>query len=203
MLLNIALSALANVIVLGGVPLLAFALYHKWRNRARFPEALAWAGLQRGDTRYVWICAAAALLVIAALIVWPPPLEPLTREGSAQRRFAGLGLNPRSVTAALLYGVVQTGFSEELLFRGVIPGALARILSERWTNLVQAVIFLIPHLLIVMIMPEVWPILLLVFGGALFTGWARLRSGSVLGPWLLHASANVTVALSVAARSGV
>jgi membrane protease YdiL (CAAX protease family) len=202
MLLDSALSALANVIVLGFMPLLVFTLYHKWRNRAPLADALAWAGLQRGEERYFWICAAAALVVVAGLLLWPPPLGPLTREESAAHRFAGVGLTRGSVTASLLYGVVQTGLSEELLFRGVIAGALSRILSERWTNIVQALIFLLPHLLLIWVMPEVWPILLLVFGGALFTGWARLRSGSILGPWLLHASANVTMALSVAARSG-
>jgi hypothetical protein len=31
---------------------------------------------------------------------------------------------------------------------------------------------------------------------------AVTRSGSILGPWLIHASANVTMCLSVAARTG-
>jgi len=78
---------------------------------------------------------------------------------------------------ALLYGVVQTGFSEELLFRGLIAGSLARQL------------------------PEMWGILPIVFVGALFAGWLRMRSGSILGPWLIHATANVTVTLSLAART--
>ena len=126
MLLDSALSALANVIVLGCMPLLVFALYHRWRNRAPLADALAWAGLQRGEARYFWICAAAALVVVAGLLLWPPPLGPLTREGSAAHRFAGVGLTPGSVTASLLYGVVQTGLSEELLFRGFLMTRLRR-----------------------------------------------------------------------------
>jgi membrane protease YdiL (CAAX protease family) len=68
-------------------------------------------------------------------------------------------------------------------------------------NLTQAVIFLLPHFAILWIMPEMWPVLILVFAGALFTGWIRIRSGSIVGPWLLHGAANVTMALSVAART--
>jgi membrane protease YdiL (CAAX protease family) len=102
---------------------------------------------------------------------------------------------------ALFYGVVQTGFSEELLFRGLISGRLARQLPKVWANLVQALIFLLPHLLILTVMPEMWGILPILFVGALFAGWLRMRSGSILGPWLIHATANVTVALSLAART--
>jgi membrane protease YdiL (CAAX protease family) len=50
-------------------------------------------------------------------------------------------------------------------------------------------------------MPEAWPILPLVFAGALLFGWVRIKSGSILGPWLMHASGNVTMALMVAART--
>ena len=53
---------------------------------------------------------------------------------------------------ALLYGVVKTGFPEELLFRGLIAGSLSRRFSLLWANVVQALIFLIPHLLVLRIM---------------------------------------------------
>jgi hypothetical protein len=43
----------------------------------------------------------------------------------------------------------------------------------------------------------------LIFAGALFAGWLRFRSGSIVGPWLVHATANVAVCQSVAARSGL
>ena len=75
-----------------------------------------------------------------------------------------------------------------------LPGA--------WANLVQALIFLAPHLLVLWIMPEMWWGMPIIFAGALFVGWLRIRSGSILGPWLVHASANVTMCLSVAARTG-
>ena len=103
---------------------------------------------------------------------------------------------------AILYGVLKTGFSEELLFRGLIAGSLARRLPGAWANLLQALIFLAPHLLVLWIMPEMWWIIPIVFTGAVVAGWLRIQSGSIIAPWLIHASANVTMCLSVAARTG-
>jgi membrane protease YdiL (CAAX protease family) len=97
--------------------------------------------------------------------------------------------------------VIKTGFAEEFLFRGLIAGSLARRMSHFWANLTQAAIFLLPHLLILRIMPEMWLLIPIIFGASLFFGWVRIKSGSIVGPWLIHAAANVTVCLSVAART--
>jgi membrane protease YdiL (CAAX protease family) len=102
---------------------------------------------------------------------------------------------------ALLYGVVQTGFAEELLFRGLVAGSLARRLPFMWANLGQGLLFLAPHLLVLRVMPELWPMLPVIFVGSLFFGWVRIKSGSVIGPWLVHASGNVAMCLSVAVRT--
>src|SRR5262249_26363829 len=111
----------------------------------------------------------------------------------------GLSLSGQAVGMALLYGVLKTGFTEELLFRGLIAGSLARRLPGVWANLLQALIFLAPHLLVLRIMPEMSWIIPIVFAVGAFAGWLRIQSGSIIGPWLIHASANVTMCLSVAA----
>jgi membrane protease YdiL (CAAX protease family) len=144
---------------------------------------------------------ALALVGVVAIVVWSPPLELFTREGSAQRPFVGLGLSQAAIVLALLYGAVQTGLTEEILFRGLIAGSLSRRLPFLWANVAQAFVFLLPHLLILYVMPEVWPLLPLVFVGALVFGWLRIKSGSIIGPWLMHASGNVAIALSVAIRT--
>jgi membrane protease YdiL (CAAX protease family) len=102
---------------------------------------------------------------------------------------------------ALLYGVVKTGFPEELLFRGLIAGSLSRRLPFPWANLGQALIFFIPHLLVLRVMPEMWSILPVIFAGSLLWGWVRIKSGSIIGSWLMHAAANVAICLSVAIRT--
>ncbi|MDV7391046.1 CPBP family intramembrane glutamic endopeptidase [Arthrospira platensis SPKY1] len=141
------------------------------------------------------------VIVVALLIIWTPPLEPLLREGAALSRFAGSGLTAGSITMALLFGAVQTGFTEELLFRGLIAGSLSRRLSVAWANVAQATIFFLPHLAFLLIAPELWAFLSVVFVAALLLGWLRIKSGSIISPWIMHGSVNVTMALIVASRT--
>lgn len=194
-------NALIAVIVLAGVPFLGYFIWHKWRHKRRFVEIARRAGLQGSSARYLWISAAIALAVAGVLVLWQPPVAPFLQEGSPQRPFAGLGLGVQAIVMALLYGVVQTGFVEELVFRGLIAGSLARRLPLVWANLLQALIFMLPHLLILKTMPQMWMLLPLVFVLALAMGWVRIKSGSILGSWLVHATLNVTMCLMVAVRT--
>jgi membrane protease YdiL (CAAX protease family) len=196
-----AVNALMAVLLLAGVPFLGYFFWHKWRHRRHLADIARRAGLQGSSARYLLISAATALVVACVLLLWQPPMAPFLREGSPQRVFAGLGLGVQAVVVALLYGVVQTGFVEELVFRGLIAGSLARRLPLAWANLLQALIFLLPHLLILQTMPQMWMLLPLVFLLALAMGWVRIRSGSILGPWLVHATLNVTMCLMVAVRT--
>jgi membrane protease YdiL (CAAX protease family) len=90
------------------------------------------------ELRYVAYSLAFALAGVAILVIWPPPLEPFARYGSPQQPFQGLGIRGPALPQALLYGVVKTGFSEKLLFRGLIAGSLSRRFSVLWANLGQA-----------------------------------------------------------------
>lgn len=201
-LVSPVVNALIAVLVLAGVPFLGYFIWHKWRHHRQFVEIARRAGLQGSDARYILICAIAGLVLVCALLVWHPSMTLFGHEGSPQRAFLGLGLGVPAVVMALLYGVVQTGFVEELVFRGLIAGSLARRLPLIWANLLQALIFLLPHLLILKTTPQLWMLLPLVFLMALLAGWVRVKSGSILGPWLLHAIVNVTICLMVAIRTG-
>jgi CAAX protease family protein len=200
MLLSAALSALVNLVIFAGLPFLAYWAYERRRRRS-FDEIAQRAGLHLGDGRYFVCSLVFAVAAVAVLMAWPPPLDTLLREGSPQRSFQGLGLSATAIVMALLYGVIKTGFTEELLFRGLIAGSLSRRLSPASANLGQALVFLLPHLLLLRTMPELVRLLPVVFAGALFLGWVRIKSGSISGPWLVHASLNVGTCLSVAIRS--
>ncbi|PYR63326.1 MAG: hypothetical protein DMF91_03755 [Acidobacteria bacterium] len=200
-LVDAALSAFLQAAILGGVPFLGYVIYHKRRHKRTFGEIARRAGLQLGERRYIVYSLVFALAGTLALVIWSPPVEVFTRQGSAQRQFVGLGFGMRAITMAFLNGVVQTGFTEELVFRGLIAGSLARRLPIVWANVSQAGIFLLPHVLILKFAPEMWPILPVVFAGALVFGWIRIKSGSIVGSWLMHASGNVTMALMVASRT--
>ena len=198
---NDVISAFLQLAVLGVV---AFFIYFLWQKRFRrrtFREVAQRAGLQFCEWRYLAYSLAFALIGVVAIVAWSPPLELFTRPGSAQRQFVGLGFSPLAIVKAFLYGAVQTGLTEELIFRGMIAGSLSRHLPFMWANLAQAFIFFLPHLLILQFAPELWGLLPLVFLGALVFGWLRIKSGSIIPSWLMHASGNMAMALSVAART--
>ena len=201
------LSAIVNLVVLAGIPLGSYTLWHKLRHQRRLAESMVRAGLCVGDRKYLGYAAGlsaiiAGVILVAHLCQGPSDGEGLlTRKGSAMAAFAGLGLSGESVLLAVIYGVIKTGFTEELLFRGLIAGSLSRRLPLLWANLIQSTIFLLPHLVLLVIMPELWWLLIVTFVAALVKGWLRIQSGSILGPWLMHATGNVGIALSVAIRT--
>lgn len=200
-LMNAAISAVLQVLLLGGIPFFVYAIYQNRRHERTFREIARRAGLQLGETRYLLYSLAFVIVGVVVLLIWSPPLAPLIRQGSAQRQFVGLGFSMTAVTLAILNGAIQTAFAEELLFRGLLAGSLSRRLSLPWANILQAFIFFLPHLAILLFAPEVWGILPAVFLAALVLGWLRIKSGSILGGWMMHASGNVTMALIVAVRT--
>ena len=201
MLSNAVASAFVNLTILVLIPFAFYFFWHKRRHKRSFKEIVQRAGLQLGDSRYLLYCVAFVAAVVAVLLLRPPDLEWAVREGSSWEKFNGLGLSGTAIAMALIYSVVQTGFAEEFFFRGLIAGSLGRRLSVLWANIWQALIFLAPHVIVIVIAPEIWYLLLFIFAGSLFAGWVRIKSESIIGPWLIHAAVNVTVGLSVAIRS--
>lgn len=195
------MNALAQLLLLAGLPLLAYAVYQKRRHKRGWSEIANRVGLSVCPLRYLLYSVALAIACVAAVVVWLPPLEVYMSEGSLFKPLVGLGLSKTAIIMAVARGAVQTALTEEIVFRGLIAGSLSRRLPMLWANVGQALAFLLPHMLILYVMPQMWPLLLLVFLGGLVFGWLRIKSGSILGPWLIHASVNVTVALSVATRT--
>lgn len=199
--IDIFSTTISNLVIVAGLPFFIYFAIQKWRKKRNFKDIAQGVGLQLCEFRYIGYSALAALVLVAYFVFWPPSAELFTGDTSPQRHFVGLGFSATSLTMALLYGVVATGFCEELLFRGMIAGSLSRRLPLVWANIIQAGIFLLPHLLILLAKPELWPILFLIFAGGLFKGWLRIKSGSIIGPWLIHATANVTMCLHVAIQT--
>ena len=200
-LLEFLISAILNLLLLGAAPFFVYYAYHRWRHKRSLAEVAGRAGLQIGESRYILYGLMTALVAVAILAIWPPPVEPFIRPGSPQQAFAGLGIGGRSIVMALLYGVVKTGVPEELLFRGMIGGSLSRRLPVPWANLAQAVIFLLPHLFVLKVMPEMWMLLPIIFVVSLAMGWLRIRSGSIFPSAIVHAAVNTAICLVVAART--
>lgn len=87
--------------------------------------------------------------------------------------------------AALLAHAVQPAIIEELAFRGVIFGAMQRVMEPRTVVIVTALMFMVVHLAMLGL------VFLVVMG--LLLGWLRLRSGSLYPAMWLHLCHNAIV----------
>lgn len=94
-------------------------------------------------------------------------------------------------------GIALLALAEEMLFRGLIAGVLIRRLGFWRGNTLQALIFLAPHTLLLLISTSLWPILPVQLLAGWLLGWLRNRSHSIGAAWLAHTGANLIAALAI------
>lgn len=101
----------------------------------------------------------------------------------------------QTLSASAVIGVVLRAAGEEIFFRGFLGNLLIRKLGFTWGNLAQAIVFLLPHLMLLSVDLRLWPLLPLQFAIGWLLGWLTHRSGSVLPAIVVHAVTNVAVGL--------
>lgn len=98
-----------------------------------------------------------------------------------------------------VYLLVFVGLGEEILFRGLLQGALDTVLGTPWKLggaqvgwgwIVQAVVFGITHPLVAGD-PTLWGWGLWTMTSGLAFGWVRARAGTILAPALVHGVVDV------------
>lgn len=175
-----------------GAALIALAgMRLRGRRWAQVGSALGWRG-----SAPIWF--GAALLVAAvtgvagvlALLLLDPGYLHHPNAGTDQYAWAGMGLSLGAVLRALLLEAFNEALGEEVFFRGLLGGWLAARLGFQAGNAVQAVLFLLPHLTLLLVSVRLWPLLVVQFAGGWLLGWLRIRSGSVLPGWLAHTLVN-------------
>ncbi|CAH1664793.1 CPBP family intramembrane glutamic endopeptidase [Chelatococcus asaccharovorans] len=150
--------------------------------------------LRGAALRYLLLAPLALAGVVAVTAVLYLLVSPLTgdlassaRQGLAiatdAQRLAGQPSGPWGV--ALLRGIVVAPLFEELLFRGALLGWLAKHLSVGWAAVSASALFGLMHFY-----PVVMPYAFL-FG--LAATWLRLRSGSLLPGFAMHALNSVVL----------
>lgn len=110
--------------------------------------------------------------------------------------YAGWTLSVTSFLLVWLREAIYVALGEEILFRGFLGGWLVQRLGFAVGNTVQALVFLLPHLLLLLVSRSLWPIIIVqLIAGWLF-GWLRYRSNSILPGWLAHSLTNAFGALA-------
>ncbi|WP_342532643.1 CPBP family intramembrane glutamic endopeptidase [Lysinibacillus sp. FSL R5-0849] len=139
------------------------------------------------------------MLAIVVLVVPNFALVFFYMDGSilASNQFTGLGL--AGVIPALLYAMIQTGLSEEILFRGFLLKRLAKSFGFQVGNLLQSLVFGCIHgAMLWMVLPL--PIILLVVLSTGLAGYVmgwmneRVSGGSIMTSWSIHSLTNLMTA---------
>ena len=120
-MIDAALSALANLVLLFAIPFTVYAVYQARRHRRPIAELGPRLGLVVGDLRYTGYCAIAAVIIVAFIVLRPPPVEPFTREGSAQHAFVGLGITVPSILKITLSKLGPKHVKPAVYVRSAVP----------------------------------------------------------------------------------
>jgi membrane protease YdiL (CAAX protease family) len=168
-------------VVLAGIPIIFASA--KGFPRQPWGKPFAWP-LRLGDWKVLlfsvlllllsWVFNLGFAQLIAQITHHPMPLQrtmPLIRDA--------LRSNP--VVAVLAIGVFAP-ITEEILFRGLMFGALKKWLQAGWVIFWTSLLFALVHLEIVGLLP--------ILALSALLGWVRWKTGSVGLPMLLHALNN-------------
>ncbi|MGE7110024.1 CPBP family intramembrane glutamic endopeptidase [Lysinibacillus sp. NPDC047702] len=193
MIINSAISAIIQVILFSVIPLCW------WFFTARKKQSfLSWIGIKKPvienkGNYFVWFLLTIFLLFVPSYLV---VFFYIDSSLLASNRFAGLGFT--AIIPALLYAIIQTGLSEELLFRGFLLKRFAHTFGFQIGNIVQSLLFGSIHgwMLFSVIPFEVVVLVVIVTGLAGYLmGWINEKNsnGSLITSWCIHSVGNLIV----------
>ena len=158
---------------------------------SRFKAALARAGASWGSpAAYGWaLLLLPPMMLTGWLAIALVPADLLSTSGVSIARLTSVG-------AAI--GVVLRPVGEEIFFRGLLGGVLMRRLGPGWGNLLQATIFLVPHVALLLLDVRLWPLLPAQFAAGWMMGWLRHKTDTFVPGAVVHVLVNIAVGLITA-----
>lgn len=184
-------------LVVLSIPSLVYVAVHRWRGE-NWNEGFRRVGWQGG--RPVYFLWSLGVMVVAAGLGWVAlqtvPSEALQGPNVNISAYAGWKLSITSFLLVWLREAIYVALGEEIFFRGLLGGWLVRRLGFATGNAIQALIFLLPHLLLLLVSLNFWPVIVVQMVAGWLLGWLRYRSDSILPGWLAHSLVNAFGALT-------
>lgn len=180
------------------IPVLIYAVMRA-RRGASWCQAFAELGFTAGKPKhYLWgLAIAASLIAFGTLALLVVPKDILLGPGSSLAQYEGLALGLMGILMVFLREALYVALGEEVFFRGWLGGWLFRRFGFSRGNLIQATLFTLPHLLLLLIAPSFWPLVPTWWLAGWLLGYLRHRSGSIVPGWLAHTFSNTASALLV------
>lgn len=191
-------SALLQLVIFSAIPCLWWFITA--RNEHSF---FNWIGLKRIKTENTirfWLVLFGTIIITCLImgVLMPIVLGDTT---SATSQFAGKGM--KALPEILLFAVIQTALSEEVVFRGFIGKRCIARFGFAMGNSMQALLFGLLHGVMMIGAVGIWRAMLaiLLTGGI---GWLegylneRKAGGSIIPSWIFHSISNLLSAFSAA-----
>ena len=192
-LLNQINSAILQLLLFLSVPFMWYVVTHKKIN-----GFFVWLGIKVAPKPplKVMLCILIGFLVVVFLpYMWLYQSENLNYQGFTVDAFRQSGWSIQTLCVILIWAILQTSLSEEILFRGFLCKRCCNKFGEKIGNTVQAIIFGMVH---TAALPDknIFAILIVVLltGGIGYVlGWLSLKKvqGSILYGWEIHATVNI------------
>lgn len=192
-LLNQINSAILQLLLFLSVPFMWYVVTHKKIN-----GFFVWLGIKVAPKPplKVMLCILIGFLVVVFLpYMWLYQSENLNYQGFTVDAFRQSGWSIQTLCVILIWAILQTSLSEEILFRGFLCKRCCNKFGEKIGNTVQAIIFGMVH---TAALPDknIFAILIVVLltGGIGYVlGWLSLKKvqGSILYGWVIHATVNI------------
>jgi len=179
------------------IPSLVYVVVRR-RLGERWGEVLGKIGWQGSRPAYFLWGLGLAIVVggLGWLAFQAVPSEVLQDPNINISDYAGWTLSLTSFLLVWLREAIYVALGEEILFRGFLGGWLFRRLGFARGNTVQALVFLLPHLVLLLVSRSLWPVILVQLIAGWLLGLLRYRSNSILPGWLAHSLTNALGALA-------
>lgn len=194
MFLNQLLNAIFQVVLFSVIPLIW------WLVTARKKEHfLKWLGLKKPECKSKTNLMLLTLFIfVICFLIGQFAIWLRGDVAAAESAYKGMGI--AALPCLFIYSYIQTGLSEEILFRGFLLKRLAAKFGFEAANIIQALIFGAIHLTMVWgqvgvaagIVIVIYPMI----PAAAFAYLNEKKSGgSILPSWIIHGTLNTLTAL--------
>lgn len=192
-LLNQITSAVLQLLIFSSVPFVWYIFTH--RGIGGF---FKWLGIRTAPNPplKIMFCILIGFFVVLFLpYMWLYHSGNLNYQGFTVDAFRQSGWSIETCSVILIWAVLQTSLSEEIMFRGFLCKRFCKKFGERIGNILQALIFGLAH---ISALPDknilaIFVIVLLTGGIGYALGWLSLKKvqGSILYGWAIHATVNI------------
>ena len=184
-------------LIVFSIPSLIYIAVHRRRGE-KWNEVLEKIGWQ--GSRPIYFLWSLGVIILVGGLGWlafqAVPADVLQDPNINISDYTGLTISVTSFLLVWLREAIYVALGEEIFFRGFLGGWLVRRLGFAIGNTVQALVFLLPHLLLLLVSQRLWPIIIVQLIAGWLLGWLRYRSKSILPGWIAHSLTNAIGALA-------